>query len=111
MDNSKDQVSQKVVDLSTITEVGPEPSLQSEEPPIAIAKEETYLQAVQKHPRAFLWCMYIVWVMLSSNYINTAGNSVLGIPRFRKDFGRPYEDDFVLPAKWQSAYFGAPSAA
>lgn len=49
--------------------------------------------------------------MLSSNYINTAGGSVLGIPRFRKDFGSPYEDDYVLPATWQSAYFGAPSAA
>lgn len=113
MDTTQGTASGKVNKISTVIEVGHEPSIRSQDSSDVsdAPKNETYLQAIRAHPRAFMWCMYIVWVMLSSNYINTAGGSVLGIPRFRKDFGSPYKGDYVLPAAWQSAYFGAPSAA
>lgn len=109
--NVQDQASSRDLKTSTMIEAVNEPSIRSENSSNEVRKDDTYLQAIRDHPGAFMWCMYIVWVMLSSNYINTAGGSVLGIPRFRKDFGSPYEDDYVLPAAWQSAYFGAPSAA
>ncbi|OQD89912.1 hypothetical protein PENANT_c002G09968 [Penicillium antarcticum] len=37
--------------------------------------------------------------------------NVTGIPKFRKDFGHFYEGDWVLEAKWQSAFNGAPVAS
>ncbi|KAK5057537.1 hypothetical protein LTR84_011537 [Exophiala bonariae] len=111
MESIQDQMSSKALKTSTVIEVETEPSIRSQNSAHDAIKDETYLQAIRSHPGAFMWCLYMVWVMLSSNYINTAGGSVLGIPRFRKDFGSPYEDDYVLPAAWQSAYFGAPSAA
>lgn len=111
MENVQVQVPSKVLKTPTVIAVAAEPSIRSQNSCHDVAKDETYLQAIRAHPGAFMWCMYMVWIMLSSNYINTAGSSVLGIPRFRKDFGSPYGDDYVLPAAWQSAYFGAPSAA
>jgi len=111
MGSLQDPASKKAPNTPTIIEFGHEAENQSSVPSLDAKESNTYFQAIRDHPGAFMWCMYIVWVMLSSNYINTAGSSVLGIPRFRKDFGGPYEGDYVLPAAWQSAYFGAPSAA
>ncbi len=48
--------------------------------------------------------------MLTS-FDNQASGTVIGIPQFRKDFGTPFGGDYVLPAKWQSAYNGAPVAS
>lgn len=60
---------------------------------------------------AITWCVYMLWCILANNYAKTAGQSVLGIPQFRKDFGSPYQGNYVLSARWQSAYYGAPQAA
>ncbi|GKT49678.1 maltose permease MAL61 [Colletotrichum spaethianum] len=57
--------------------------------------EETVLQAIKNQPWAFGWC----------------GGTVIGIPQFRKDFGSEFDGNYVLPAKWQSAYSGAPVAS
>ncbi|EXJ87938.1 hypothetical protein A1O1_04865 [Capronia coronata CBS 617.96] len=111
MDKSQTPGLNKLPNIPTVVEVETESDDERRRVSSDIRKDETYAEAVRKYPRPFLWCMYIVWVMLSSNYINTAGSSVLGIPRFRKDFGRPYQGDYVLPAQWQAAYFGASSAA
>lgn len=40
-----------------------------------------------------------------------ASGIILGIPEFRKDFGYLFDGNYVLPANWQSAFSGAPSAA
>jgi len=40
-----------------------------------------------------------------------ASGIILGIPEFRKDFGYFFDGNYVLPANWQSAFSGAPSAA
>ncbi|KAL4886528.1 glycoside hydrolase superfamily [Aspergillus karnatakaensis] len=43
------------------------------------------------------------------NYV--AGGNVIGIPQFRKDFGKFYNDDYVLDGDWQSAINGGPNAS
>ncbi|EXJ69699.1 uncharacterized protein A1O5_06770 [Cladophialophora psammophila CBS 110553] len=67
--------------------------------------------SIRKYIWAVIWCLYMLWCVLANNYAKTAGQSVLGIPQFRKDFGSAYEGNYVLSAKWQSAYYGAPQAA
>ncbi|KAI1612864.1 general substrate transporter [Exophiala viscosa] len=66
---------------------------------------------MRKHFPAVMWCLYMLWCVLANNYAKTAGQSVLGIPQFRKDFGSAYHGNYVLSAGWQSAYYGAPQAA
>jgi hypothetical protein len=71
----------------------------------------TVIRAVRTRPKAVGWCIFAMFILVVSSYTNTAGNSVLGIPQFRKDFGRPVDGDYALPAKWQAAYFGGGFAA
>ena len=73
--------------------------------------EETILQSFKRHPFPTLWCAYGVWVILATAFDFAAPSAVLGIPEFRKDFGYEYAGNYVLPAKWQSAYSGAPVAS
>ncbi|KAL0934641.1 MFS hexose transporter [Colletotrichum truncatum] len=73
--------------------------------------EETALQAIKNKPWAFVWCVYAIYVLVLTSFDNQAGGSILGIPQFRQDFGSEYNGDYVLPAKWQSAYSGAPVAS
>ena len=61
---------------------------------------------IQKRPLAFWWSVWAIMVMVGSSYTNGAGGAVLGIPQFREDFGKPFENNFVLPARWQSAMYG-----
>lgn len=68
-------------------------------------------QAVKNQPLAFFWCIYAVWVCLLVSFENQASGSVISIPQFRKDFGSYYEGNYVIPAKWQSAFSGAPVAS
>jgi SP family general alpha glucoside:H+ symporter-like MFS transporter len=73
--------------------------------------EETILQAITKHPKTIVWCVFALWVLLLSSFDNQAGGIVIGVPEFRKDFGSAFEGNYVLPAKWQSAYSGGPTAS
>ena len=65
-------------------------------------------EATKRHPRELLWCIYAIFVLVLSSFDNQAGGVVLSIPQFRKDFGSPYDGNYVLSAEWQSAYSGAP---
>ncbi|THV84696.1 MFS hexose transporter [Aureobasidium pullulans] len=65
-------------------------------------------EATKRHPRELLWCIYAIFVLVLSSFDNQAGGVVLSIPQFRKDFGSPYNGNYVLSAEWQSAYSGAP---
>jgi SP family general alpha glucoside:H+ symporter-like MFS transporter len=69
---------------------------------------QTPFEAIKSHPRELLWCLYALFVLVLSSFDNQAGGVVLSIPQFRKDFGSAYNGDYVLSAKWQSAYSGAP---
>lgn len=73
--------------------------------------QEGPIQAVRKHPLAFIWCVYAIYILILSSFDNQASGIVLGIPQFRKDFGTAFAGDYVLPAKWQSAYSGGPVAS
>ena len=72
---------------------------------------DTVLQTLKKHPKALAWCLYALGVLTLSSYDNQAGGVFLNIPEFRKDFGFAYEGNYVLPAKWQSAFGGGPTAS
>lgn len=74
-------------------------------------REVLKLQAIRDRPWAFVWCLYAVWTTLLVSFENQASGNVLGIPEFRKDFGGYYEGSYVLSAKWQSAFSGAPLAS
>ncbi|GKT51167.1 maltose permease MAL31 [Colletotrichum spaethianum] len=69
------------------------------------------IESFRKYPKASFWCIYAVWCVLVLSFENQAGGSILSIPEFRKDFGHLYEGDYVLDAKWQSAFNGAPVAS
>jgi hypothetical protein len=69
------------------------------------------LQAIRRNPWAFAWCLYAVWTVLLVSFENQASGNILGIPEFRKDFGSYYDGNWVLSAKWQSAFSGAPIAS
>ncbi|TDZ30401.1 Maltose permease MAL31 [Colletotrichum spinosum] len=68
-------------------------------------------ESFRKYPKASFWCVYAVWCVLVLSSENQAGGSILSIPEFRKDFGHFYNGDYVLDAKWQSAFNGAPVAS
>ncbi len=51
-----------------------------------------------------------MWVILCCSFDMNAGNTALGIPRFRQDFGYALGGDYVLYADWQSAFSGGPAA-
>ncbi|PMD40268.1 general substrate transporter [Hyaloscypha variabilis F] len=73
--------------------------------------EETALQSLRRHPKTIMWCVFALWVLLLSSFDNQAGGVVIGVPEFRKDFGSAFEGNYVLPAEWQSAYSGGPTAS
>lgn len=67
--------------------------------------------SLRKHPWACTWCVYACWTIILVSFELQAAGSVLGIPEFRKDFGSFYKGNYVLPAKWQSAFNAAPVAS
>lgn len=69
------------------------------------------VEAIKKSPWAIVWCLYAMWCIVLANFQSMAGSSVIGIPQFRKDFGREYNGEFVLDGGWQSAIDGVPRAA
>ena len=68
-------------------------------------------QAIRRNPKAFAWCLFAVWACLLVSFENQAAGNILGIPQFRQDFGYAFDGTYVLSAKWQSAFSGAPIAS
>ncbi|KAH8822024.1 putative maltose permease [Xylogone sp. PMI_703] len=68
-------------------------------------------EAVERNPQAFWWSIYAVWTILLVSFDNQASGIVFGIPQFRKDFGYYFNGNYVLDAKWQSAFSGTPLAS
>lgn len=69
------------------------------------------IASLRRYPWACFWCVYAVWCVLLVSFENQASGNILGIPRFREDFGSYYEGGYVLASKWQSAFQGAPIAS
>lgn len=59
--------------------------------------ETSKWQAIKENPICFLWCLYAVWTILLVTFENQAAGNVLGIPRFRQDFGNLYNGQWVIP--------------
>ncbi|KAL2838657.1 general substrate transporter [Aspergillus pseudodeflectus] len=72
--------------------------------------EETVRQAFTRYPKRTFWIIYAVWVLVISGFDSTASSAVIGIPRFRMDYGFEYGGNYVLPAQWQAAFSGGPAA-
>lgn len=72
--------------------------------------ELTIRQAFKTQTKAILWAFFAVWVLLLAAYDNSAPSLYLSIPEFRKSFGSPFDGDWVLDARWQSAFNAAPVA-
>lgn len=73
---------------------------------VALSKWAT----IKQNRTAIAWCIFAVWVVVLTSFESLASSIVLGIPEFRKDFGHPFEDNYVLDAIWQSAISGGPVA-
>lgn len=73
--------------------------------------DETFTQAFSRHKKACFWCFYACWTIILVAFDTQAAGAVIGIPQFRKDFGYQYGNDWVIPASWQSAFSGAPTAS
>lgn len=73
-------------------------------------QSQTVSQALRSSPWAIVWLCYGVWSILCCSFDSNAGSLVLGIPRFRQDFGYAFQGDYILPADWQSAFSGGPAA-
>jgi MFS transporter, SP family, general alpha glucoside:H+ symporter len=73
--------------------------------------EETVREALTRHPKRVFWLIFAIWLLIITSFDNQVGGIVIGIPQFRKDFGSYYDGNYVLPAKWQSAYSGGPTAS
>ncbi|KPM45283.1 hypothetical protein AK830_g1277 [Neonectria ditissima] len=69
------------------------------------------LESFRRYPRACAWIIFAVWYVLLVSFENQASGNILGIPRFREDFGYLHDGTYVLHANWQSAFSGAPMAS
>ncbi|KAL2793654.1 general substrate transporter [Aspergillus keveii] len=72
--------------------------------------EETVRQGFTRYPKRTFWIIYAVWVLVISGFDSTASSAVIGIPRFRMDYGSEFAGNYVLPAQWQAAFSGGPPA-
>ena len=68
------------------------------------------LATLKQNPRVIAWCVFAVWVIVLTSFESLASSIVLGIPQFRKDFGYPFEGNYVLDTIWPSAISGGPVA-
>ena len=95
------------------TEKSPETTVHHETLAVEAQSHEhaiTKWQAAKQQPLAIAWIAWALFVLCLQGFDATAGATIVGIEQFRKDFGHPFEDGYVLHAQWQSAFTGGPSA-
>lgn len=68
-------------------------------------------ESIKQYPLALVWSLFAVWCVLLVSFENQAAGSIIGVPKFREDFGHSYGGNYVIPASWQSAFQGAPVAS
>lgn len=67
-----------------------------------------FLAAIRERPKVFGWCIYACYCSLVVAFESVATGSSTSIPQFRKDFGYPFSDGYVLDARWQAAFDAGP---
>nr|XP_019002616.1 uncharacterized protein I203_05102 [Kwoniella mangroviensis CBS 8507]OCF66077.1 hypothetical protein I203_05102 [Kwoniella mangroviensis CBS 8507] len=73
---------------------------------LAAAEEKAIspLQAIRDYHRAFMWCLFSCIGAVLWGYDVQISSGLLSTPSFRRDFGYFYKNDYVVPARWQSAF-------
>ncbi|KAL3442223.1 general substrate transporter [Aspergillus insuetus] len=66
--------------------------------------QQTVWQVIRSHPALIWWAFFFSVSAIGWGYDAQVNGAVLGIPSFRRDFGEEYEDGFVVPAPWLSAF-------
>ncbi|CAK7226912.1 hypothetical protein SCUCBS95973_006360 [Sporothrix curviconia] len=67
----------------------------------------TRTQAFRDNTKPLAWCAYMFFVCIMWGFDSLAGGIVVAISEFRKDFGTPYEGDYVVDANWQLGWSAA----
>ncbi|KAH7136305.1 general substrate transporter [Dactylonectria macrodidyma] len=67
----------------------------------------TRLEALKENKWPLVWCMYMFFLCITWGYDGLAGGIVISIAEFRKDFGTPYNGDWVIDANWQLGFQAA----
>nr|XP_019042670.1 hypothetical protein I302_08374 [Kwoniella bestiolae CBS 10118]OCF21600.1 hypothetical protein I302_08374 [Kwoniella bestiolae CBS 10118] len=73
---------------------------------LAAAEEKAIspYEAIRDYHRAFLWCLFCCIGAVLWGYDVQISSGLLSTPRFRQDFGYSYKGEYVVPARWQSAF-------
>ncbi|KAI5200240.1 MFS hexose transporter [Aureobasidium subglaciale] len=66
--------------------------------------EESVKDAIRNNLGSLAWCCYTLFTCIMWGYDGLAGSVVISLPYFRRDFGTPYGESYVIPAKWQLAF-------
>ncbi|KAI0725563.1 maltose permease [Fomitopsis betulina] len=74
-------------------------------------KSYTPFQAVRIYWKATIWCLFMCMGALLWGYDSQVGGGLLSVPSFRRDFGFQSggAGEYILAAKWQSAFNSASS--
>ncbi|KAH7112489.1 general substrate transporter [Dendryphion nanum] len=74
---------------------------------VKVDEKLTAFQSIKAFPVATAWCCYMLFICIMWGYDGLAGAIVLSIPRFRQDYGYPYNGDYVVSANWQLGFTSA----
>ncbi|KAJ4286211.1 hypothetical protein N0V88_008074 [Collariella sp. IMI 366227] len=66
--------------------------------------EQTVFQVIRSHPALIWWAFFFSVSAIGWGFDAQVNGAVLSIPSFRRDFGEDFEDGFVIPAPWLSAF-------
>ncbi|KAL2678381.1 hypothetical protein Neosp_009127 [[Neocosmospora] mangrovei] len=69
----------------------------------------TKIQAIKENKWPLIWCMYMFFLCITWGYDGLAGAIVISIAQFRRDYGTPYNGDWVIDANWQLGFQAATS--
>lgn len=62
------------------------------------------IQTFKDYPVALAWCFYMIFTCIMYGYDGMAAAIVLSIPKFREDYGYPWEGQYVVSAAWQTGF-------
>ncbi|KAF1959490.1 general substrate transporter [Byssothecium circinans] len=67
----------------------------------------TRKEAILEHWKSIAWCFYMFFTCITYGFDSLAGGVVIGIAKFREDFGYPFAGDYVVDASWQLGFLAA----
>ncbi|EQB55591.1 Solute carrier family 2 facilitated glucose transporter member 5 [Colletotrichum gloeosporioides] len=67
----------------------------------------TRTESIKENVWPLVWCLYMFFLCITWGFDGLAGGIVVSITEFRRDFGTPYGDDYVVSATWQLGFQAA----